>query len=76
MEKVWKFSIEKQSEVPEQNFTESKALHCLCSVVQYAKLSFMVKNFEKRREVMVLNFFNLALQMYGKFVSKTCGNPV
>jgi len=26
----------------------------------------MIKNFEKEREVMVLNFFNLVLKKYGK----------
>jgi len=50
--------------VPEQNFSEDKALHCLCSVMQCEKLSFMIKNFEKWREVMILNFFNLLLKLY------------
>jgi len=36
--KVWTFSTEKQSEVSEQNFTEGKALHCLCRLMQCAKL--------------------------------------
>jgi len=47
IEKVWKFKMEKKSEVSEQNFTEGKALHYLCSVMQCAKLSFMIKNVEK-----------------------------
>jgi len=39
----------KKFEVSEQNFTEGKALYCLCSVRQCAKLSFMIQK-------MVLNF--------------------
>jgi len=39
--------MEKKSQVSEQNFTESNALHYLCSVMQCIKLSFMIKNFEK-----------------------------
>jgi len=39
--------MEKKSEVFQQNFTEGKALHYLCSVVQSVKLNFMIKNFEK-----------------------------
>jgi len=66
IEKVWKFWMEKKFEVPEQNFTEGKAVHYLCSVMQCAKLSFMIKNLEKWREVMVLNFFNLVLKRYWK----------
>jgi len=31
--------MEKKSQVSGQNFTESKALHYLCSVMQCAKLS-------------------------------------
>ena len=58
--------MEKKFEVPEQNFTEGKAVHYLCSVMQCAKLSFMIKNLEKWREVMVLNFFNLVLKRYWK----------
>jgi len=58
--------MEKKSQVSEQNFTEGKALHYLCSVVQCVKLSFMIKNFDKWREVMVLNFLNLVLKRYGK----------
>ena len=58
--------MEKKFEVPEQNFTEGKAVHYLCSVMQCAKLSFMIKNLEKWREVMVLNFFNLVLKRYEK----------
>ena len=53
--------MEKKFEVSEQNFTEVKAVHYLCSVMQCANFSFMVKNFEKWREVMVLNFWNLVL---------------
>ena len=30
--------------------------------MQCAKLSFVIRNFKKRREVMVLNFFNLVLK--------------
>jgi len=48
--------MKKKSEVSEQNFTEGKALRYLCSVMQCAKLTFMIKNFGKGREVMVLNF--------------------
>ena len=58
--------MEKKSQVSEQNFTEGRALHYLCSVVQCVKLSFMIKNFDKWREVMVLNFLNLVLKRYGK----------
>jgi len=39
--------MEKKSQVSEQNFTEGKALHYLCSVVQCVKFSFMIKKFEK-----------------------------
>ena len=39
----------KKSQVSEQNFTEGKAHHYLCSVVQCVKLCFMMKNFEKKR---------------------------
>jgi len=39
--------MEKKSEISEQNFTEGEVLHYLCSVVQCAKLSFMIKKFEK-----------------------------
>jgi len=49
--------MEKKSQVSQHNFTESKALHYLCSVMQCVKSSFMIGNFEKWREVMVLNFF-------------------
>jgi len=76
IEKVWKFYMEKKSQVSEWNFTEGKALHYLCIVVQCAKLSFMIKNFEKWREVMVLNFSNLVLKKYGKWFLKMRGNPV
>jgi len=38
--------MEKKFEVSEKNCTEVKAVY-LCSVVQCAKFSFMVKNFEK-----------------------------
>jgi len=34
--------------------------------MQCAKMSFMIKNFEKWREIMVLNFFDLVLKKYGK----------
>ena len=76
IEKVWKFKMEKKSEVSEQNFTEGKALHYLCSVMQCVKLSFMIKNVEKWREVMVLNFLNLVVKRYRKRFSKMRGNPV
>jgi len=39
--------MEKKSQVSEENFTEGKALHYFCSVVQCVKLSFMIKDFEK-----------------------------
>ena len=58
--------MEKKPEVPKQNFSEGKTLHYLCSVVQCVKLSFMNKNFEKWREVIVLNFSNLVLKRYWK----------
>jgi len=58
--------MEKKSHVSEQNFTEGKALHYLCSVVHCVKLSFMIKNFENWREVVVLNFLNLLLKRYWK----------
>jgi len=41
--------------VSEQNFTEGKTLHYLCSILQCVKFSFMIRNFEKSREIMVLN---------------------
>jgi len=53
----------KKSEAFEQNFAESKALHQR-SVMQCVKLGFMIKNFKKGREVIVLNFFNLVLKRY------------
>jgi len=56
--------MEKKSQVSQLNFTEGKALHYLCSIVQSVKLGFMIKNFEKLREVMVLNFLNLVLKRY------------
>jgi len=56
--------MEKKSQVSEQNFTEGKALHYLGSVMQCAKLSFMIKNLTKR-EVMVLNL-NLVVKRYWK----------
>jgi len=43
--------------------------------MQYVKLNSMIKNFEKR-EVVVLNLFNLMLKTYGKLFLKICGNPV
>jgi len=58
--------MEKKSQVSQQNFTEGRALHYLCSVVQSVKLGFMIKNLEKWREVMVLNFLNLVLKWYWK----------
>ena len=58
--------MEKKSGVSEQNFTEAKAIHFLCSVMQSVKLSFIINNFEKWREVMVLNLLNLVLKRYGK----------
>jgi len=62
--------MEKKSEVSEHNFTEGKAIHYLCSIEQCVKLSFMIKNFEKWREVVVLKFFNLVLKKYGKWYLK------
>jgi len=56
--------MEKKSQLSEQNFTEGKALQYLCSVVQCVKLCCMIKNFKKRREVMVLNFSNFVLNKY------------
>jgi len=47
IEKVWKFYMEKKSQVSEGNFAEDKALHHLFIVVQCVKLIFMIKNFEK-----------------------------
>jgi len=47
IEKALKFQTEKKFEVSEQNFTEVKAIHYLCSVEQCVKLSFMIKDFEK-----------------------------
>jgi len=58
--------MEKKSQVSEQIFTEGKALHYLCSVMQCVKLSFMTRNFEKWRQVLVLNFLNLVLKRYWK----------
>jgi len=60
--RYWKsleIPIVKKSEVFEQNLTEGKALHYLCSVMQCAKLSSVIKKFEKWREAMVLNFLKL-----------------
>jgi len=39
--------MEKKSEASEQNVTEGKAVHCLCSVMQCVKIEFMIKNIEK-----------------------------
>jgi len=39
--------MEKKSDLSEENFTEGKAIHYLCSVEQCAKLSSMIKNFDK-----------------------------
>ena len=39
--------MENKFEASEQNFTEGKVLHYLCSVMQCVKLSFMIKNFKK-----------------------------
>jgi len=40
------------------------------------KIDFhMISNFEKLREVMAWNFFNLVLTTYGKWFLKMCGNP-
>jgi len=39
--------MEKKYKVSEQNFTEGKAIHYLCSVEKCVKLSFMIKNFVK-----------------------------
>jgi len=51
----------KKAEVSEHNFTEGKALHYyLCSVMQSAKLSFMIKN--------ELNFLNLVLKRLWKMI--------
>jgi len=47
---------QKKPEVSEQNFTEGKVIHRLCSVMQCVKLSFMIMIFEKLREVMVCTF--------------------
>jgi len=58
--------MEKKSEVSEHNFTEVKAVHYLCSIEQCVKLSFMIRNFEKWREVMVFNILNLVLKRYWK----------
>ena len=58
--------MEKNLEVSEHNFTEGKAIHYLCSIEQCVKLCFMIKNSEKWREVIVLNFFNLVLKRYWK----------
>jgi len=59
--------MEKKSQISEQNFTEGKALHYLCNVMLCVKLSFMIKNFKKWREAVVLNL-NLALKMYWKIL--------
>jgi len=39
--------MERKSQVSERVFAGGKALHYLCIVVQCAKLSFIIKNFEK-----------------------------
>ena len=68
--RYWKsmaiLNSKKISEESEQNFTEGEALHFLCSVMQCVKLSFMIKDFEKWRKVMVLHFLNLVLKRYWK----------
>ena len=56
----------KEIEAFEQNLTEGKALHYLCSVMQCAKLSSMIKKFERWREAMVFNFFKLVSKRYWK----------
>jgi len=58
--------MDKKSEASEQIFIEGKELKYLCSVMGYAKLSFIIKKLGKWREVMVLNFFNLVLKRYWK----------
>jgi len=55
--------MEKKFEVSEQILLKAKHL---CSVTQFVKLSFMIKIFGKWREVMVLNFQNLALKRHWK----------
>ena len=65
--------MEKKFEVSEHNFAEGKAVHYLYSVVQCAKLCFTIKNFEKWREVMVLNFSNFVLKKHGKWFFKCVG---
>ena len=52
-----------------------QSISFLCSVLQCVKLSFMIKNFEKCREAVVLNFLNLVLKKYGKWFLKMHGNP-
>ena len=39
--------MEKKSKVSENNFTEGRAIHYLCSIEQCVKLCFMIKNSEK-----------------------------
>jgi len=58
--------MEKKSEASEQNVTEGKAVHCLCSVMQCVKIEFMIKNIEKWRELTVLNLLNLVSKRFGK----------
>jgi len=55
--------MEEKSEVSEHTFTEGKALliiYAMCTI------KFMIKIFEKWREVMVLNLSNLVLKRYWK----------
>ena len=46
-----------------------KAKHSIdYAVLKFVKLSYRIKNFEKWREVMVMNFFELVLKRFGKSI--------
>jgi len=58
--------MEKKSEVLEHNFTEGKALHYLCSAIQCAKLSFMIKSCKKMKRSDGIEFFKFRIEKVRK----------
>jgi len=60
--------MEKNFEVSEQNFTEGKAVHFLRSVMQYAKLSYMIKNFKKMKRSNGIVLFEFSIEKVQKII--------
>ena len=60
--------MEKKFEVSERNFTEDKPLHYLCSVMQWAKLIFMIKN-------ILLKFFWFSIEKVWTMIFKNVWEP-